>query len=144
MVSALNWTSIPDFLSTLPSTPSESAGALPAYFSTILCSELLDSIPSASAQSRAFDAASFGTLVQAISAIALRSATTKKRLNIAGGVDVLFTFEQRGVLTLESGGMIDRMLMTPLREAGFSIEQLHDDATYTRGSALCLFKMHLA
>ena len=144
VVSSLNWSAVPDFLSTLASTAGSSAALLPAYFSTMLCSELLDSIPSATAHSRAFDAASFATLVQAITSIARSSATTKKRLSVDGGVDVFFTFEQRGVLTLESGGMLDRMLLTPLKEAGFSIEQLHDEHIYTRGSALCLFKMHLA
>jgi len=116
---------------------------LPPFYSTILCSELLDAIPSSANAQRGVDPQALSDLVRALTRIAQHSAAAKRAQGVSGGVDVLFTFEQRGVLSLGDGGVLDEALLAPLRQAGFEIERLQNQAPFTHESSLCLFRFHM-
>ena len=164
VVSSLNWSDVPSFLSQLPSSFSASSASpsLPPFFRTILCSELLDSIPGPANGHRAFDATSFATLVRALTDLSQHSLQAQRRLQQSQqqgastsapsspapvpvpGVQILFTFEQRGVLTLDPvQGILEASLFEPLRAQGFRVHQVLDDKVYTQASALCLFSIKM-
>jgi hypothetical protein len=116
---------------------------LPPYYSTILCSELIDALPSAANAHSGFQSDSLRALVHTLTRIARHSSEAKRTAGATGGVDVLFTFEQRGLLSLGPAGLLDQGLLQPLRDAGFDMQQITNEAPYADHSALCLFRLHL-
>lgn len=140
---------MPAFLSQLPtSSPSSSTSSLPPFFRTLLCSELLDSIPSPANAHRAFDRQSFATLVDALAQLARHSLAAQARLepSTPARVDILFTFEQRGVLNLAPApeGVLHEQLLEPLQRAGFALERVEEpEGVYTKQSNMTLFCMRM-
>jgi len=116
---------------------------LPPYYSTILCSELIDALPSAANAHSGFQSDSLRALVHTLTRIARHSSEAKRAAGATGGVDVLFTFEQRGLLSLGPAGLLDQGLLQPLRDAGFDVQQITNEAPYADHSALCLFRLHM-
>lgn len=147
VVLPLDWSAVPAFLSQLP-TSATTPSPLPAFFRTLLCSELLDSIPSAANAHRAFDRQSFATLVEALSQLSRHSLAAQARLDpsATASVEVLFTFEQRGVLSLAAApdGILQELLIEPLTRAGFAIERVEEPVgVYTKQSNMTLLRMRM-
>jgi hypothetical protein len=114
--------------------------------STILCSELLDTIPGAGNSNRPFDDDSFRTLVDALDRLTRhsvevqRAASTSTSASSAARCDVYFTFEQRGVLSLGPHGLLDSHLLQPLRQHGFVITHI-TGVPYQPGNGLVALHM---
>lgn len=142
LVRPFQWNDADAFLASLRGDDATATGASgaanPSFISLVLCSELLDTIPGPGNAQRAFDDDAFRTLVSTLTSIARDSTDTQRASGQPSPrVDVLFTFEQRGVLNLRDDGLLQSRLIEPMRAQGFTIKQVQSDI-YQPGSDLCL------
>jgi hypothetical protein len=145
------WSAVEPFLTELESTLSRSSSSSsskpPSFVSTILASELIDTIPGPANEGKG-GVQGMGELVSALVSIARHSlqAQTEHRVE-KPSVEVYFTFEQRGELHLRDAtsgrpaGLLQRHLLQPLRDGGFAVATVHAPPVYEADSDLVL--LHL-
>lgn len=171
IVLPFRWSSLSEFLPRLDAAlerstnakevAASSASASVSFVSTILASELLDTIPGpANGDKGILSGSSGGTkagadggttmaglaeLVSALDGLAKHSLQRQQAADIEQPrVEVYFTFEQRGVLHMRDGppiGLLQEHLLRPLRECGFDVHTVHAPPAYEEGGDLVL--LHL-
>ena len=121
---------------------------------TLLCSELIDTIPSVVNGQQVSNEATLATLVDALTQLAKLSLASQKArddapssstssLSSPRACDIWFTFEQRGVFTLGPSGMLDESFIRKMKSNGFDIELIDDGRVYTNqiDATLVLLRM---